>query len=172
MAFPAAERYDRLPANAFRGQKSRQNPPDNPRSSSLTSLLTIDIISLRLLRSHRLMSFNTNGERSHRERGKSALFVWRADSATPGLHSNAQRDSIFMNPAINKSSLQSLRLPLLPLRPPATAAQRRGSKNPSGVTEELLEATLQSPLRPLSFPRAAFRVPERERTYFLTSDWI
>lgn len=143
----------------LRTQMEAKKPPNNPRSSSLTSLLTSDIIILRLLWSRRRMCFNTNGEHSHRKRGKTALFVWRADSAMPGLHSNAQRDSIFMNPAIDKSSLQSLRLPLLPLRPPATAALRQRSKKPSGVTEGLLEATLQSPLRPLSFPRAAFRVP-------------
>lgn len=142
-----------------RTEMEARKPPNNSRSSSLTSPPTSDIISLRLLWPRRRMCFNTNGERSHRKRGKTALVVWRADSATPGLHSNAQRDSIFMNPAINKSSLQSLRLPLLPLRPPATAAQRRGSTRPSGVTEGLLEATLQSPLRPLSVPRAASRVP-------------
>lgn len=166
MAFPGAERFDRLAATAFRGQEWRQkNPPNNPRSSSLTSLLTSDIISRRLLWSRGRMCFNTSAERSHRKGGKTALFVWRANSATPGRHSNAQRDSIFMNPAINKSSLRSLRLPLLPLRPPATAAQRRGSKGPSGATEGLLEATSRS-LRPASFPRAAFGVPVKRKNLF------
>lgn len=63
-----------------------------------------------------------------------------------------------MNPVINKSSLQSLRLLSLPLRPPATDAQRRESKKPSGVNERLLEATLQTQLKPFSFPQAGFRV--------------
>lgn len=65
-----------------------------------------------------------------------------------------------MNPVINKSSLQSLRLLSLPLRPPATAAQQRESKKPSGVEERLLEATLQSQPQPFSFRQAAFGVLE------------
>lgn len=111
-------------------RKSRQRQPNNP----------FCIISLNLLPSHRAAcAFMPAGSVHTGKEGK-ALFLSGGLTAPRQVSTvmHKERDSIFMNPVINKSSLQSLRLLLLPLGPPATAAQRRGSKNPSGVEDRRL----------------------------------